>query len=75
MYYAKWNKSVRERQILYDFTHMWNLRTKTDEHREREGKNKIKTEREANHKRLLNTENKLRVAIGEVGGGEALNGC
>ena len=21
-YYAKWNKPVRERQILYDFTHM-----------------------------------------------------
>ena len=33
-----------------------------------EGKaNKIKTER-ANHKRLLNTENKVRVAGGEVGG-------
>ena len=32
-------------------------------------KNKIQTEREANHKRLLNTENKLRVAGGEVGGG------
>ena len=25
MYYAKWNKSVRERQI-YDITHLWNLR-------------------------------------------------
>ena len=36
-------------------------------------KNKIKAEREANHKRLLNTENKLRVAGGEVGGDE-LNG-
>ena len=35
---AKRNKSVRERQILYDFTHMWNLRNKTNEHREREGK-------------------------------------
>ena len=22
--YAKWNKPVRERQIPYDFTHMWN---------------------------------------------------
>ena len=33
-----------------------------------EGKeNKIKTERETNHKRHLNTENKLRVAGGEVG--------
>ena len=28
--------------------------------------NKIKTEREANYKRLLNTENKRRVAGGEV---------
>lgn len=24
-YYAKQNKSARERQIPYDFTHMWNL--------------------------------------------------
>ena len=32
-YYAKQNKSVRERQIPYDFIHMWNLRNKTDEHR------------------------------------------
>ena len=28
-YYAKQNKSVRERQT-YDFTHMWNLRNKTN---------------------------------------------
>ena len=26
--YAKWNKPVRERQILYDFTHMCNLMCK-----------------------------------------------
>ena len=25
-YYAKWNKSDRERQIPYDFTHIWNLK-------------------------------------------------
>ena len=37
-------------------------------------KNKIKTEKEANHKRLLNTENKVRVAGGEVGQGNVLNG-
>ena len=24
-YYAKWNKPVRERQVPYDFTYMWNL--------------------------------------------------
>ena len=34
-----------------------------------EKQNKIKTQREANHKRLLNTENKLRVAGREVGWG------
>ena len=27
-HYAMWNKSVRERQIPCDFTHMWNLVTK-----------------------------------------------
>ena len=37
-YYAKQNKSVRERQISYDFIHMWNLRNSTDEHKGREGK-------------------------------------
>ena len=26
-HYAKWNKSDRERQILYDITYMWNLKT------------------------------------------------
>ena len=26
--YAKWNKPVRERQIPYDLTHMWNLMNK-----------------------------------------------
>ena len=38
MYYAKRNKSVRERQISYDFTYLWNLRNKTDEHGGRETK-------------------------------------
>ena len=40
---------------------MWNLSNKTDEHRGRK-----KKERKANHKRLLTTENKLKVAGGEV---------
>ena len=30
--YAMQTKSVRVRQIPYDFTHMWNLRNQTDEH-------------------------------------------
>ena len=32
-YNAKQNKPVRERQIPYDFTYMWNLRNKTNDHR------------------------------------------
>ena len=31
VYYAKRNKLVRKRQIPYDFTHMCNLRNKTNE--------------------------------------------
>ena len=27
-YYIEWNKSYRERQILYDITYMWNLKIK-----------------------------------------------
>ena len=30
-YYAQWNKSDREWQILYDFTYMWYLKIKTNE--------------------------------------------
>ena len=29
---------ISQRQVLYDFTHMWNLRYKTDEHKGREAK-------------------------------------
>ena len=48
VYYAKQHKSVRERKRPYDFTHMWNLGNKPDEHRGRENK-----EREANNNRVL----------------------
>ena len=55
---TKWNKSVRRRQMPYDFTHMWNLRNKM---------NKGKWDKPEN--RLLNIENKLLVIRGEVGEG------
>ena len=29
-YHTKWTKSDRERQILYDITHTWNLKNKND---------------------------------------------
>ena len=32
VYQAKQNKSVRERQMSYDLTYIWNLGNKTDEH-------------------------------------------
>ena len=34
-YYVKRNESIRERQLSYDLTHMWNLRNKTGDHRGR----------------------------------------
>ena len=37
-YYAKWNWSVREIQVSYDFTHMRTLRYWRDEHKGREAK-------------------------------------
>ena len=55
---------------------MWNLRNLTEDHEGREGeiKNNSYKQRgkEANHKRLLNTENKLRVdeGVGERKMGE-----
>ena len=40
-YYAKWNKSDEERQILCDFTHMWNIKNKTKTNEQTKGnKNK-----------------------------------
>ena len=30
-FHTKWNKSDRERQILYVTTYMWNLKNKTNE--------------------------------------------
>ena len=46
-----------ERQI-YDFTHMWTFRNKRDEHMERGEKG------ETNHKKLLTTEDELKIDVG-----------
>ena len=62
-YNTKWNKSAKERQIQYDFTHMWILRNKTV------NKEKKKRERKTNQETLLITGNKLMVTREEVGGG------
>ena len=55
--YIMLSKISQRRQIPYDFTHKWNLRNKTNEHKGREGEIKyIKTVRETNHKRLNDRE-------------------
>ena len=59
--YAKRNKSYRERQIPYVFTIMWILRNLQKTIGEGKEKKKLQRGKEANHKRLLKTENKLRV--------------
>ena len=56
-YNARQNKSVRERQIPYDFT--WNLKNKANE-----GEKKRKKQKN----RLLAIENKKMVTRGEVSG-------
>ena len=61
--------SQSEKDKYHMISLMWNLRNTTDEHRGRGVKIRIKTERKANHKRLLTMEIKLRIAGGEVGRG------
>ena len=46
-HYAKWNKSDREIQTLYDFTYMWNPKNRTNEYTKQ------------NRNRLIDTENKM----------------
>ena len=73
MYCAKQNKSVREMQIAYDFTHTCNLRNKTNE---QGGKEKRETEKERGKPRHqpLTTENKHQFAPEERGLGAGQNG-
>ena len=43
-YNAKWNKSDRERQMPYDFTHKWNLKKKNKQNRNRLINNREQTD-------------------------------
>ena len=54
------SQTEKDRQIPYVFTHMWILRNTTEDLGGRRRGKKLQRGREANHKRLLNTENKLR---------------
>ena len=53
--------SQSEKDIPYVFTHRWILRNLTEDHGGVEGGKKLQRGREANHKRPLDTENKLNV--------------
>ena len=59
--------SQSEKDRYQVFTHMWSLRNLTKNLRGKGRKNKLQREK-ANDKRLLNTENKLRVDGGGVWG-------
>ena len=66
--------SVRERQIPDVFTHMWTLTGGRGARGEGKSKNSYKQKgREANRKKLLNTEKKLRVN-GQGGMGDGHRG-
>ena len=62
-YYAKWNKSDRERQI-YDFTHIWNIKNKINEQAKPNKK----------QKQTHRSENRLVVTRGERVGRAGWNG-
>ena len=65
--YYEQNKSIRERQLLYDLSDMRNLRGNVEGLGARDGENETRRDlEETNHKRLLISQNKLRVA-GEWG--------
>ena len=53
------SQSTKDRYHI--FTNMWNLRNLTEDHGGGKGGKKLQRGREPNHKRLLRTENKLRV--------------
>ena len=42
--YAEWNKSQRNRHLLYDFTYMWNLKKQTNEQTQQNRAKVIETE-------------------------------
>ena len=62
--------SQAEKDSYHGFTHMWNIRNSTQDHRRREGKlNGKKSERETSHERIWTLGNKLRVTEGMGVGG------
>ena len=57
--------SQAEKDTSYGFTHMWNIKNSTEDHRGREGNLKgEKSERKMNHERLWTPRNNLGVSEG-----------
>ena len=63
-YYAEWSKSVGERQTLYGFTHMENIKNSERDYRGKERKWE-KSERVTEHERLLTLGNKQELVRGD----------
>ena len=55
-YYAKWNKSDRERQILYDITYMWNLKNTTKKEKQKYNKLMNITKKQQTHRHREQTD-------------------
>ena len=63
-HYTKWNKADRERQIPYDFTHMWNAKRK---HKQ---KNKLYEQNKPHKDKQVDTANRAEVTEGKGGRGQ-----
>ena len=66
-YNAKQNKSIRERQIPYNFTHMWNLRNKTNKEKKGQTKKQILKYRE----QISGYQRRGKQGKGEIGEGDS----
>ena len=69
-HYAEQNKLIRERQLSYGFTRLWNIRNSTEDQRGREGKLSGKSsKREKTPWETLNCRKQTESSWGEVGRG------
>ena len=69
-YNVKWSKSVIEREIPYDFIHMWKLRNKTNEQRKKRDREKTTKEQVLNYRdKLVITRRAVSGGMSEIGDG------
>ena len=66
-HYAKWNKSDREKQILFDSIYMWNLKSKTYEQTKQDETHRYRQQ-------IGGYRNRGQLWVGEMGEGDKLYG-